>query len=379
MTADLVARIETALAAARRERRRPRSEDAAALATAAVRWRTDPALAAALPAAAGLSPAMVAAVLPLAAEPLDADAMAALVEDELGAGAADGGAPDGPALVVQILASNVPALAVPAIALACLAGVATVVKSGRADPLSAPAFHRALAAVDPALAATVVPADWRGGDRRVEDAVLARADLVVASGHDATLAALAARTHAPLVAYGTRTSLAAVGRDAPPAAAAHLALDAALYDQRGCLSPREVWVEGDADGFAARLTAALRGLAADLPPGPAGLTERAAERIAADEAEWRGARVVAAGGRALVVHAIDSLAALASRLAPGTVECVGVAGARLDAATLRRAGVARLCPLGRMQRPRLSWPRGQRPPLRTLLGIPTEPLLEVEA
>jgi hypothetical protein len=32
-----------------------------------------------------------------------------------------------------------------------------------------------------------------------------------------------------------------------------------------------------------------------------------------------------------------------------------------------------------MQRPRLSWPRGQRPPLRTLLGIPTEPLLEVEA
>jgi hypothetical protein len=322
---------------------------------------------------------MVAAVLPLVTEPLDADAMAALVEHELGTGAADGGAPDGPALVVQILASNVPALAVPAIALACLAGVATVVKSGRADPLSAPAFHRALAAVDPALAATVVPADWRGGDRAVEDAVLARADLVVASGHDATLAALAPRMRAPFVAHGTRTSVAAVGRDAPAEAAERLALDAALYDQRGCLSPREVWVEGDTDGFAARLAAALRALATDLPPGPAGLAERAAERIAADEAEWRGARVVAAGGRALVVHAIDSLATLASRLVPGAVECVGVAGARLDADALCRRGVARVCPLGRMQRPRLSWPRGQRPPLRTLLGIGSAPRLEVEA
>ncbi|HLK12889.1 MAG TPA: acyl-CoA reductase [Candidatus Binatia bacterium] len=378
MTAALAQRIDAAVASAARQRRRPRRDVAAALAAAAARWRADEALAAALPAAAALSPAMVAAVLPLAAGPLAVDSMAALVERELGPGAAGRGAPAGPKLVVQILASNVPALGVPAIALACLAGVATVVKSGRADPLSAPAFHHALAAVDPELAATVVAAHWRGGDRRVEDAVLARAGLVVASGSDATLAALTGRTREPLVAHGTRTSVAAVGRDAPPDAAERLALDAALYDQRGCLSPREVWVEGDADTFAVRLTAALQRLAADLPPGPAPLAERAAARVAADEAEWDGAPVVAAGGRTVAVHAIDSLAALAGRLAPGTIECVGVAGALLDVEALRRIGIARVCPVGRMQRPRLSWPRGQRPPLRALLGIATAPLVEIE-
>jgi hypothetical protein len=32
-----------------------------------------------------------------------------------------------------------------------------------------------------------------------------------------------------------------------------------------------------------------------------------------------------------------------------------------------------------MQRPPLSWPRGQRAPLRTALGLPAEPRLEVES
>jgi hypothetical protein len=379
MTAALLQRVEVAVDAAARQRRRPRREIAVALATAAARWRRDEALAAALPAAAGLSPAMVATVLPLAVEPFDADAMLALVEHELGAGAAGRGAPDGPRLVVHILASNVPALGLPAIALACLAGVATVVKSGRADPLSAPAFHRALAAVDPELAATVVTAAWRGGDREVEDAVLTRADIVVASGSDATLAALAPRVRMRLVAHGTRTSVAAVGRDAPPEAADQLAFDAALYDQRGCLSPHAVWVEGDADAFAARLAAALKRLAVDLPPGPTSRAARAATRIAAEEADWNGTRVAAAGGRMVVVQPIAALRTLAERLGPGTVECVGVAGASLDVDALRRAGVARVCALGRMQRPRLSWPRGQRPPLGALLGLPGAPLLEVEA
>src|SRR5205823_6564484 len=76
---------------------------------------------------------------------------------------------------------------------AALAGAAVLVKSGRADPLSAPAFQRALAAVDAQLAATVVTTYWPGGDVAQEDAVLGRAEVVVATGGDATLAALAER------------------------------------------------------------------------------------------------------------------------------------------------------------------------------------------
>jgi hypothetical protein len=48
------------------------------------------------------------------------------------------------------------------------------------------------------------------------------------------------------------------------------------------------------------------------------------------------------------------------------------------AAPLRARGVSRLCPVGRMQRPGLSWPRGQHPPLGVLLGHAADPRLEVE-
>ena len=54
-------------------------------------------------------------------------------------------------------------------------------------------------------------------------------------------------------------------------------------------------------------------------------------------------------------------------------------GQSLLAPALRARGVSRLCPLGRMQRPRLSWPRGQHPPLGVLLGRRGDPELEVEA
>src|SRR5439155_1544475 len=117
-------------------------------------------------------------------------------------------------------------------ALGCLVGGAVVVKSGRDDSLSAPAFHRALEAVDPALAATVVTAYWPGGDRACEEAAFQRAAVVVASGTDETVTALAGRLGARLIANGERTSVAAVsreglGRDEP--LAERLALDIALH------------------------------------------------------------------------------------------------------------------------------------------------------
>jgi acyl-CoA reductase-like NAD-dependent aldehyde dehydrogenase len=313
--------------------------------------------------------------------------MTALVEGESGAGAARRPPPPGPALVAHVVASNVPALALPAIALGCLAGAAVVVKSGRDDPVSAPAFVRALAAVDPDLAATIVATYWPGGDVAREDAVLSRADVVVATGGDAALAALAPRLGARLVAHGPRISAAVAATDD----AARLAQDVALHDQRGCLSPHVVYVVGDdrdAARFADRLAGALDALAGRLPPGPAAVEARAAARVHAAEAEWAsGARVLAGRGgcvihertaplrpthgrRTIRVHAIPGAEAIPALLPPGVVECVGVAGIDtvplLDA--LRERGVSRVCPAGRMQRPSLVWPRGQLPPLGALLG-----------
>src|SRR5262249_59122510 len=111
----------------------------AAPAAGAVRWRADASLHDERPPLARLSPSVVHAGLAIAAAALDVDVMIALVERELA-----GAPPPRPWLVAHVLASNVPALALPAIALGCLAGAAVLVKSGRADPCSAPAFRRAL-------------------------------------------------------------------------------------------------------------------------------------------------------------------------------------------------------------------------------------------
>jgi hypothetical protein len=400
----LEARVDAALGARRRLARMPIRGRAEAIALAACRWLRDAGLAAALTESTGLSRAMVDAVMPLAAGALTAPAMVALVERELGPGAADGAPPDGPAVVLHVLASNVPALALPAIALGVLVGAVVIVKSGRDDAHSAPALVDALAAESPELAATVIATHWPGGMAALEDAVLARADVAVLTGGDEALAALAPRVRGRRVLHGPRSSVAAVGRQALADAAgiaAGIAWDAALYEQRGCLSPHAVYVEdGGATSvrdFAAALVAALDAVRARLPPGLAPVDERAAVRIAWDAAEHEphtsllgtpGAGVIVhgdavfrpgIGGRTLRVHPVDRLAALPDLLPAHAIECVGIAGgaAAALAAPLRARGVARLCPVGRMQRPELSWPRGQHAPLGVLLGRADTPCLEV--
>jgi len=404
-TADELARdLDRALAARARLRRRPPAATIAALAAAAERWRADPLLTTVLPAESRLEPSMIAAVLPLIARALDPGEMTALVQRAFGTPALP--PPDAPALVAHVLASNVPGLALPAIALACLTGAAVLVKSGRADTQSAPAFRRALADVDPELAETVVAAYWAGGDPTYEP-LLQRADVVVATGRDATIAALAGRLARPPIGYGSRMSIVAVGRDAlgdAEAVATAIARDVALYEQRGCLSAHAVYVEDGGAvsslGFARLLSDALDALAVQLPPAPATVEERAVRRGFVLEAEWErggGARVgpggtvihharpalrPACGLRTVRVHPMPALAALPEVLPGEVVECVGIAAAPEQVAVLvpalMRLGVSRVCPPGRMQQPRLSWPRGQRPPLAALLGVATAPALEVE-
>ena len=403
--AALLAQIGAARRARTRLAGRPLSETVVALGAAAARWREDAELTRALPALGRFSPAMVTALLPLVGEALDPAAMTELVERELGPGAAARPAPTDVALVAHVLASNVPALALPAIALACLAGAAVVVKSGRDDPLSAPAFQRALAAVDPELAATVVTVYWPGGDPEHEEMLLATADVVVLTGGEPALASLARRVRGRLVTHGPRLSVAAVGRDAleeTERVANALALDVALYEQRGCLSPRAVYVETGGRlaprDFAERLAAALDTLAERLPPAPASVEERAAARLLRTGAEWAPGTAVMAGpggtvvydddlafrpttaARSLRVHPIRSLDILPALLPSAQIECVGLAGRdpRALVPALRERGVSRLCPPGRMQRPPLTWPRGQQAPLGALLGHPGTPRCEVE-
>jgi len=385
MTAAGLSRaIAAAIDARTRLRQRTPDDTAAALAAAAARWLADAALAAQLVESSGLHPSMIADVLPRVAAMLDHDAMRALVERE----GTEIGEPA--EWIACILASNVPALAVPAIALASLAGSAVVVKSGHRDTVSAPAFQRALAAVDPALAATVVPVSWPH-DAALDDLLL-DAPLAVLTGHDETVATLAERATGRVLGHGTRYGALLIDTSAPVDYAG-AALDVALYEQRGCLSPHVCWVVGDPERVADGLADALLVLAERLPPASAPVEERGAVRAFLDEAAWSGAGVQAGawgavvrepsssfrptcGARTIRVLPLRDAEMLPECFEPNALECLGTNVP--PPAGLRARGVARVCPLGRMQQPPLSWPRGQRPALGSLLREPRTAAMTIE-
>lgn len=345
-----------------------------------------------LPDATGFSPPMIRCALPTMLEPLRAPALAELVRRQAGDR-------HGPPLILHVLPGNLPGLAAVPAALSLAVGSTALLKAGRGDRIFPGLFLASLAARDADLAACLGTAYWPGGQRACEDLALAAADLVVAAGDDATIAALATRARGRFIGHGHRISFAVVtaALAADPATAAALALDTAIWDQRGCLSPQLAFVETDRDAttaFAGRVADELTRLATVLPPARLEVGDRLAIRRFRDESEWAtfdGERATvfsatdeAAGtvvveprpalrpsplGRSLRVMPIASCDALDGLLAPfrGALEGAGLAAeperwaplvTRLEA-----AGVHLVSRLGAMQRPPLGWRQGGRPRL----------------
>ena len=177
-----------------------------------------------------------------------------------------------PGFELIVLPSNLPALAVQPLWRALARGRAALLKSSSAEPLFAPAFTAALARREPRLADAVAAVTWRGGDAGLEAPLLAAARQVVAYGEAAAIADLDRRAPDKVVAHGPKTSLAIVAAGADlRAAAAGLARDVALFDQRGCLSVQAVFTTGDGAALADELARALAERARAWPPGAAGV------------------------------------------------------------------------------------------------------------
>jgi hypothetical protein len=299
-----------------------------------------------------------------------------------------------PQLTAVWVAGPIPSNAFALVCAPLLAGSAVYARAPSVDPYTLPLFAQSLAEQDPEVAGAL----GLGHD----DAVLAVADAVVAEGRDETLATLRARVPAPhtFIGYGHKLSLAAVGRgiEAPHAARA-LALDVALYDGRGCLSPACIAVEdvprGRAEQLAALLAAELERLEGELPRGALDAAEHLAVReLRARWASRDGARawVSRAGthwgvvcvpdgdapplGGALrnvpvvALQDLRGLERLCAAFAPhlSTLAHAGFAEASALLGPLAlRAGASRLCALGRMQLPPVGWRHDGRGAISALL------------
>lgn len=394
----------------------PAAERAEALGEVCRRWR-DPAnrfrraIVRSLVEEAGRAPATAAAGLDASLRAWSPGAWRALAARLPAAGAA--GSEPWVGVVPHVLGSALPAPHVLPIFFTLLAGGAALARVGRHAP-SLPAIAvAALADVDPRLALRAAVGRWPRDRADLTRALFAGARVGTATGGDAAAAAITSLVGpgTRLLAHPHRVSFAYVGASALGAragtssVAARLALDVALHDQEGCLSPVGALVEGGRRAvlrFADQLAAGLADRQAVWPRaalGPAAaLSVRAFhDAFAVVAAERRGARVLAGDGLAWVVGVLAEgggpppwasfgrslwVAAVTGAAEGrrtvgrwrGATASLGVVG---NASERRRArwladwlGAWRRAPVGRMQSPPLAWRQDGARPVLDLLPRP---------
>jgi hypothetical protein len=320
--------------------------------------------------------------------------------------------------VAVISAGNIPGVAIFPMAASLLAGAPVLVKASSREPFLAAAWQETLEDVSPDLGRACAVLHWSAEEGRIESLALESADKILVFGRDDTVERFRIAFPGRTVGFGTGVSLAIIGerKAHDRAAASALALDVAIWDQQGCLSPHGAYVLGDyrtAVAFAGLLAEALSSVEADLPRGRLSPAEAAAIRNFRAGAEARKAAgeeillltpnetsrsasrpeaavmspmswtVLSANedsfelsclNRTVWVKPLGRIADL-DRLLEAWRPYLQSAGVSLDAserapaeAALRRSGVGHIVPLGTMQAPRIDWRNKGLDLLTALLG-----------
>ena len=401
-----------------RLRKRKGQEIAEILAEVFRRWqdRTDPFrqdAEAALPATTRFSPGMVAHGLDLLCEGYTADAF-----DELLQGIGDEESLEGfvhlgsqlsraygPALITHVLAGNIPGIGLPGLIAATLLGSANLVKTASAEPLFPALWAASVAREDPEVGECLAVLWWSGGRTDLEAVAFDRAEVVIAYGSEQTIHELQGRIRCRFLDHGHRVSFGLIGREVLARAegvADRAAYDASLFDQQGCLSPHLFYVEEGGRmsprEFAELMGAAMARWAEQLPPGLLTVEEAATVRRfrAGYEAQELAGKEVAlfTSPRGLdwtliydadptfipsCLHRTVLIKPVADLLEVGGLlrswrpylQAAGVAvipeRIGMLAGALGHAGVNRICPIGRMQAPPLTWHQEGRSLFRDLL------------
>jgi hypothetical protein len=315
-----------------------------------------------------------------------------------------------PQFQVHITAGNLPNPALTSIVFGLLTRSAQFVKCASGAAFLPRLFAHSIYEADGKLGACLEIAEWRGGNLDLENALFAEADCVTATGDDETLNEIRKRIplrtrfldHGHRVSFGFVAGEVLYGSRGKKIVAA-AADDVVAWNQLGCLSPHVIYVQlgGEIapEHFAQLLAEELEKREASEPRG-----ELPAEHAAAI-ASRRGIYEVRAAHAPettqhwcskdstawTVIYEADArfqlsclyrfiyvkgVADLKTALenadsVRGKVSTVGIAAPEEKineiATTLARWGATRICPLGQMQNPPLTWRHDGRPALGDLV------------
>jgi hypothetical protein len=315
----------------------------------------------------------------------------------------------GPRLIVHFAAGNLPCPTLTSIVLGLLTRSGQFVKCAGGTAFLPCLFAHSLYQVEPKLGACLELAEWKGGRLDLEQALYLEADCVTATGSDETLAEI--RRHVPghmrFLAYGHRVSFGYIAHEVLSSygakkIAARAAADVVAWDQQGCLSPHLFYLEAGGavspELFAEMLAAELAKREASEPRGEITVTEAAAiaarrglyeirATAAPDTRQWQSQGSTAwtvvyeadprfqfsCLNRFIFVKSVASLTEAVQAAEPvrGQVSTVGLAAsgekAELLATEWARWGATRICAVGQMQNPSLTWRHDGRPSLGELV------------
>jgi hypothetical protein len=314
-----------------------------------------------------------------------------------------------PNLLVHITAGNLPAPALMSMVLGLLARSAQFVKCARGAALLPRLFAHSFYEVEPKLAACLELAEWPGGNEPLEQVLFQQARCVTATGTDETLQQIHRRLppHVKFLGYGFRVSFGYVAHEVLSGLhtrkiVERAARDVVAWNQLGCLSPHVIYVQTGgataADKFAELLAECLAEREQTEPRGEIPIEESAmiASRRSmyqlraahsSDTRQWTSqdstAWTVVYEANPLfqisclnrfiyvkevkdLTHALESADAVRDK-----VSTVGLAvpehKAQEFAFQLARWGATRVCSLGQMQNPPLTWRHDGRPALADLV------------
>ncbi len=324
----------------------------------------------------------------------------------------------GPELIAHFTAGNLPIPALQSIVLGLLTRSAQFVKCASGASFIPRLFAHSIYEADRKLASCLEIAQWRGGNVELEKALLNEVDCVTATGNDESLAALRQRVPSAtrFIGYGQRYSFAfvangALGGGNARNVAADAASDVAAWNQLGCLSPHVIYVEHgstvSAEQFASLLAEELDRLEKSEPRGELPVEISAAIASRRSLYEVRSAYVPtdldprdmpatklwqsSASTEWTVVYESDprfqpsclhrfiyvkGVAGLKEALqgadsARSKISTVALAAPPEKVRELARElaiwGALRICPLGQMQNPPLTWRHDGRPALAELV------------
>jgi hypothetical protein len=155
-----------------------------------------------------------------------------------------------PVLIGHICAGNILGLAAFEMVMDKLVDAATWVKVPSEEPVFGALYAKSIEEVDPSLAYTIAVLPFGSENTFVQEFLFSQSDLVRATGGEHArkhLTELAEKQNVPLAGHWHKFSFMVISREFLTAQAPEIAelasLDVSAWDQQGCFSPQEIYVE----------------------------------------------------------------------------------------------------------------------------------------